>query len=77
MTQKDAVKAHLQQYGSITSLEAFERYGITRLSDIIFRIRRGKELTIFSKNRTIKNRYGNTVNFSEYILVRDGKEIEC
>ena len=36
----EKVLEHLQKYGYITSLEAIELYGATRLSDIIFRLRK-------------------------------------
>lgn len=34
------VLEHLQKYGSITSWEAIEKYGATRLSSIIFNLRK-------------------------------------
>ena len=66
-TQLDAVKRHLFDYRSITSFQAFEEYGITRLSGLIFKLRK-EGWGIQSKNITKKNRYGNTVTFVKYIL---------
>ena len=37
--QKEAVLYHLQQFQTITSLEAIKDYGATRLSGIIFQLR--------------------------------------
>lgn len=64
--QKQDVLRHIKRYGSITSMEAFEKYGITRLSAIIYILR--KEEKIVTIMRTSINRYGNEVNFAEYRL---------
>ena len=64
--QKQEVLRHIKKYGSITSMEAFEKYGITRLSAIIYILRR--EYEIVTIMRTSINRYGNEVNFAEYRL---------
>lgn len=65
--QKQEVLRHIKRYGSITSMEAFEKYGITRLSAIIYILRR--EYEIVTIMRTSVNRYGNEVNFAEYRLL--------
>lgn len=64
--QKQEVLRHIKRYGSITSMEAFEKYGITRLSAIIYILRR--EYEIVTIMRTSVNRYGNEVNYAEYRL---------
>jgi hypothetical protein len=64
--QKQEVLRHIKRYGSITSMEAFEKYGITRLSAMIYILRR--EYAIVTIMRTSVNRYGNEVNFAEYRL---------
>lgn len=38
-SQAQIIKEHLEKYGSITSMEAFEKYRITRLSGRIFDLR--------------------------------------
>lgn len=40
MRQENMVLGHLERHGSITSLEAFELYHITRLAAVIHRIRK-------------------------------------
>ena len=40
MTQQTRVLRYMQDYGSITSLEAFRDLGITRLSGVIFDLRK-------------------------------------
>ena len=65
-TQTEAITKHLQKYGSITSMEAFNLYGATRLSAIIFVLRK-RGFNITNKEHTIHNRYGETCNFVEYV----------
>ena len=65
--QKEAVLYHLQQFQTITSLEAISEYGATRLSDIIFRLRK-EGYNILSLPFIKRNRFGNTVTLSKYYL---------
>ena len=66
-TQTGDVLAHLIEHGSITSIEAIQKYGCTRLSAMIFKFRaRGYEIE--TVDRVVKNRYGNTTTYAEYIL---------
>lgn len=67
ITQFELVKNHLEKYKEITTWTAFKRYGVTRLSDIIYRLRK-QGLNIKSINTTKINRYGNVCNFSIYTL---------
>lgn len=62
--QIQAVLKVLKTEGKITSIEAIERFGATRLSGIIFKLR--KTYNIVSIKRTTQNRYGNTCNYVEY-----------
>ena len=39
MTQKDTIINHINQYGSITPLEALTRYGIMRLASRVSELR--------------------------------------
>ena len=39
ITQGDIVLLHLREYGSITSMEAFKLYDMTRLSAVVFELR--------------------------------------
>lgn len=68
MTQTEAVKKHLMKHGSITSMEAIQVYGATRLSAIIYNLRRDG-LKIVTESITQKNRYGNSTTFAKYKLV--------
>lgn len=60
----------MQQYGSITSLEAFRDLGITRLSGVIFDLR--KDYNIASKTEKGKNRYGESTSYNRYYLTGQG-----
>lgn len=72
-TQKKRVLAHLIKYGRITSNEAFTWYGITRLADVIFRLRKdGYEIETIDTESL--NRYGEKCRYATYIEV--GKKQE-
>lgn len=64
------VLKHLKVKGSITSLEAFELYGATRLSAIIFNLRR-KGYDITTTDASCIDRYGRKCNFARYVLEED------
>lgn len=59
------VLEHLQTHGTITSWEAIELYGATRLSAIIYNLR--KHYRINSVDEIKTDRYGNTSVFSKYV----------
>jgi hypothetical protein len=69
MTQKDRVLRHLQDCGSITTWEAIQDYGITRLSQMILLLRQ-EGLQIDDEWLSSKNRYGEAARFKKYILER-------
>ena len=64
-TQK--VLDHLKEYGSITSWEAIDNYGATRLSAIIYNLR--KHHKIESVNRIDTDKYGNEATYTKYIII--------
>lgn len=67
------VLEHLKNHDGITSMQAFELFGVTRLSAIIFRLR-DDGYVIKNVHRECLNRYGDKVRFVEYQLV--GEEIK-
>ncbi len=68
-TQKEKILKHLQNFGSITSWDAIELYGATRLSAIIYSLRQeGYKIT--SRNEKGRNRYGHPVKFAKYVYTR-------
>ena len=68
-TQKQLIEKHLLEKGKITSWEAFAIYGVTRLSHIIYILRR--KYDIISVSTTKKNRYGHYCTYSTYTLKND------
>lgn len=58
---------HLKQHGSITSLTAFQDYGITRLASCINRLRNaGYDIrTVMTEG---ENRYGDSCRYAIYVL---------
>lgn len=73
MTQTETVFNHLTTHKGITSMEAFELYGVTRLSAIIFSLRyRGYDIINVPHETT--NRYGGKVTYVEYRLRGELKE---
>ena len=63
-TQRAAVLNYLRDKGSITSMEAYTELGATRLSAIIYELKRFG-FNISSVTKTVETRYGKT-NITEY-----------
>lgn len=70
MTQRAAVLGHMQKKGSITSWEAIENYGATRLSAIIFNLKE-EGYQIGDTWEQYENRFGETVRVKRYFLKRN------
>ena len=68
-TQCDRILRHLKDYGSITSMEAMQEYGIMRLASRINDLRRSG-VAIQSETVTGKNRYGETTHYAIYRLAQ-------
>lgn len=66
MSQKEMILKHLEDFGSITTWEAYKDYGITRLSDRIFTLRKVYVITDEWEYGT--NRYGKSIKWKKYIL---------
>ncbi len=66
-TQKEAVANHLKTYKCLTSMQAIELYGITRLSEYIMELRR-EGWNITSERCKGKNRFGHTSSWCNYQL---------
>ena len=65
MTQCEQVLNHIDQYGSITSLEAFREYNITRLAARIHDIE-VSGTKIDRDTEVCENRYGEKVRYTRY-----------
>lgn len=67
LTQYDRVLRHLKEKGSITSLQAIDLFGATRLSAIIYDLRHDG-YDIVTETETGLNRFGEKTHFAKYIL---------
>ena len=66
-SQEKMVLDHLINKSGLTSLEAIQEYGITRISDRIYTLRK-KGYNIESIPITARNRYNKIVRFVRYEL---------
>ena len=66
-TQNDMILRHLQDYGSITTWEAIQEYGVTRLSARISDIK-DMGYIITDEWQSSLNRYGEMVSYKKYSL---------
>lgn len=70
VTKTAQVLEHLKNYGTITSWQAIQEYGATRLSAIIFNLRKDG-YDINTKTELTKDRNGNVCQYAKYILNRE------
>ena len=69
MTQTSEIKKYLQTHKTgITSMEAFQKFGATRLSAIIYQLRYKHGMNIVSEDKVVKTRYGKPTTISVYKL---------
>lgn len=73
MTNKtEEVLRYLQRNKSITSWNAIDAFGATRLSGIIYRLKK-RGYNIITKKEEIIDRYGNTCQFARYVYLGKDK----
>lgn len=66
-TQEKAVLERLTEVGHLSSIEAIQEMGITRLSSIIFKLRnKGHIIETYNFTSVKKNRYGNSQRIGIY-----------
>lgn len=70
MNKTQKVKEHLLRFGSITSWDAINLYGETRLSDVILKLRQ-KGWDIKTVRCEFTDRYGNIGKYANYVLKGD------
>lgn len=68
MNKHKEVLNYLKEHGTITSWEAIEKFGATRLSSIIFNLRKKHEIDTIMQETT--DRYGNHCQYAMYKLVK-------
>ena len=67
MTQKERIRQYLDDFGSITQLEAMKDLGVMRLTARIWEMQRAGE-PIVTEWETGKNRYGQATRYARYRL---------
>jgi hypothetical protein len=67
MSQADRLLSYLERGNSITALDAFKEFGITRLGARIFELRQQGH-PVQSNRRTVTNRFEEDCYISEYYL---------
>lgn len=68
--KEQRVLRYMQDFGSITSLEAISELGDTRLAATIFELKK-KGYAIASTTETNVNRYGENVHYSRYSIANE------
>lgn len=61
---KERVIEYIEQFGSITTFQAFQDLGITRLSEYIRQIR--QERVVLDETISTKNRYGDRTWYKKF-----------
>ena len=70
MTQRELILQYIEDFGSITPLQAFADLGITKLATRISEMRKdGMDFKIEMVRS--KNRYGKSVSFARYSFLED------
>lgn len=67
MTQSERIVRHLRDFGSITSLEAMQEYGIMRLASRVSDLKKSG-LPIRREMIPGQNRYGEPTSYARYSL---------
>ena len=75
MSQRDEVLNHLRKKKYITSYEAFELYGATRLSAIIFDLRTDGIKIGGIWEKTV-DRYGTEKRFKRYFIIKEETDVQ-
>lgn len=65
MTQNDRILRHLQDFGSITQMDAMQDYGIMRLASRVNDLRRAGYMIITERVEG-RNRYGEKCHWARY-----------
>jgi hypothetical protein len=65
MTQREAILQYIEEFGSITPMQAFSDLGITKLATRISEMRKDG-MTFNIEMVSTKNRYGKSVSYAKY-----------
>lgn len=70
MTQHSLILSYMKEHGSITTYEAYEQLGITKLTTRISELK-GAGFDIRQRTESGLNRFGKPVTYNRYWLVED------
>lgn len=73
-TQVDRIKKYIEDFGSITTLEAFTELGIVRLGARISEMRKAG-INIQDKQECVKNRYGEKCYIKRYFIPKENEQL--
>lgn len=73
--QRIKIYEHMKNHGSITTMEAYELYHITRLSGRIYDLRHRDGVLIDQETRSSKNKDGVTVLYDEFFISPKNKVV--
>ena len=73
LTKRRKVELHLIAEGYITSWEAIEQYGVTRLSAVIYNLKHDG-WTFETEMVPFEDRFGDTGYYAKYIVKHVGRE---
>lgn len=76
MNKTKAVMLHLEEFGNITSWEAIQQYGATRLSAIIYNLRHRYGMNINNEVIEFTDRYGSKASYVKYHYAKKENENE-
>lgn len=71
MNKTNSIQLHLIEKGSITSWEAIQLYGATRLSAIIYNLRNQRGMDIRTERVEFTDRFGSKASYAKYIYEGD------
>ena len=73
-TQHDKILRYMQDFGSITTLDAFRDLGITKLTTRISEMRR-LGISIEGTPETVENRFGDKCHINRYTLKEEDEQL--
>lgn len=72
MTQNERIHEYMKKHGSITTKDAYEQLGVTRLSARIYELKE-QGVKIEKKTEKSRNRFGETVYYDRFYLKGEEK----
>ena len=74
INQQLRVLNYMEQFGAITSLDAFKDLGVTRLAAVIFKLK--KSGVPIKKDMLVStNRWGEEVRFARYSIITNEEDV--